>query len=281
MARRILSTVGLWAVVFLVLWYGRTGGAVALATVFSVLALREFYTIQEAAGRAPFAWLGMFFGALITASPWIEVVEGPPAHPLLALATVVFAIRILGEREPAKRVEALASTLFGLVYVALLLQYLVRIVTPTGPDDPVGGQVRLFLCLWLVAVAKFCDVGALLTGLAIGRHHMAPLISPKKTWEGAAGGVAVSALVGSIGAWLGARFNPGGWPAFLTPGRAAGIAVPLAILAIISDLVESVVKRHAEVKDSGSSVPGIGGVLDVVDSLLLTAPVGYFLLGLA
>jgi phosphatidate cytidylyltransferase len=280
MAKRIVSTVILWVISLGALWIFRTPGAVALIALFAVLALREFYRLQAAAGRAPFAWLGMFFGGLITAAPWAEERFGWPAHPLLAMAVVIFAIRILGERPADKRVEALASTLFGLVYVALMLQYLVRIITPLGDGDPFSAGGRLLLCLWLVAVAKFCDTGALLTGLLFGRHPMAPQISPKKTWEGAVGGIATSMLVGALGAWLGGSHGRGNWPADLTPLRAALIALPIAAVAIVSDLVESVIKRQADIKDSGHAVPGIGGVFDVVDSLLLAAPVGYFLLGM-
>ena len=280
MAKRILSTIILWVVSLAVLWMFRTPGAVALIATFAVLALREFYRLQAAAGRAPFAWLGMFFGALIAAAPWTEARFGWPAHPLLALAVVICAIRILGERPPAQRVEALASTIFGLVYVALMLQYLVRIITPTGAGDPFSADGRLLLCLWLVAVAKFCDVGALVTGLLIGRHPMAPVISPKKTWEGAVGGVVIAMLIGAWVAALARGCGRGHWPADLTPLRAALIALPIAVVAIVSDLVESVIKRQADIKDSGHAVPGIGGIFDVVDSLLLTAPVGYFLLGM-
>ena len=279
MTKRIVSTATIWIVILTALWCFRTPAAVVLASLCSVLALREFYRLQTAAGNAPFAWLGMFFGALITAAPWTEAVLGWPAHPLLAFAAVIFAIRILGERPAEKRVEALASTLFGLVYVALLLQYLVRLVTPL-PGDAVSANGRLLLCVWLVAVAKSSDVGALVTGLLCGRHKMAPVISPKKTWEGAAGGVASSIIIGSVGAALARGHWAGHWPAHLTPGRAAVIAVPIAVVAIISDLVESVIKRQAALKDSGRTVPGIGGVFDVVDSLLLTAPIGYFLLGM-
>jgi phosphatidate cytidylyltransferase len=167
------------------------------------------------------------------------------------------------------------STLFGLVYVSLLLQYLTRIVTPVAGDSllPDG---RLVLCLWVVAVAKFCDVGALLTGLAIGKHPMAPLTSPKKTWEGAAGGVVAAMCAGALAAWLGREVLP----ASMGPLRAALLAAPLAVVAIVSDLVESVIKRKAASKDSGGGVPGIGGIFDLSDSLILAAPVAYFLLGL-
>ena len=279
MAKRILSTSIIWIVVLTGLWFFRGTGAVVLASLCSALALREFYRLQTAAGNAPFPRLGMFFGALITAAPWTERYLGWPAHPLLAFAAVIFSIRILGERTAEKRVPALGSTLFGLVYIALLLQYLVRLVTPL-PGDAVSANGRLLLCLWLVAVAKSSDVGALVTGLLCGRHKMAPQISPKKTWEGAAGGVASAVLIGAVGAAVARAHWPVHWPADLTPWRAALIAVPIAVVAIVSDLVESVIKRQAALKDSGHTVPGIGGVFDVVDSLLLTAPIGYFLLGM-
>lgn len=275
MAKRIFSTVLLWLLLFAILWFFRTGGAVAAIVGLSVLTLREFYKLMAAAGNEPFARMGLLFGGLITLSPWTEARYGVPAHPLVALATVVFSIRVLSERTPEKRVEALTSTVFGLVYVALLLQYLVRIATPLE-GDTIPQEGRLVLCLWVVAVAKFCDVGALLTGLAIGRHAMAPGISPKKTWEGAAGGVIVGMGVGALVAWLGR----GVLPAAMGPLRAALLAAPLAAVAIVSDLVESVIKRRAARKDSGGGVPGIGGIFDLSDSLILAAPVGYFLLGL-
>jgi phosphatidate cytidylyltransferase len=273
--KRISSTVGLWLLLFAVLYFFRTNGAVAAIVAISMLTLRELYRLMAAAGNEPFGTLGMLFGGLITLAPWTQSRLGLPAHPLLAMATIVFAIRVLSERTPGKRVEALSSTVFGLVYVAVLLQYLVRIVTPLQ-GDAILSDGRLVLCLWVVAVAKFCDVGALLTGLAIGRHPMAPHISPKKTWEGAAGGIVVGTGVGALVAWMGR----GVLPAAFTPVHAALISIPLAAIAIVSDLLESVIKRRADIKDSGGGVPGIGGIFDLSDSLILAAPVGYFLLGL-
>jgi len=272
-AKRIASTIILWLAVFAVLWFFRTNGALIVIVGVAVLTLRELYRLMAAAGNAPFTGLGLLFGGLITLAPWTEARFGIPAHPLLPLAVVVFSIRMFLERAPEKRVEALSSTLFGLAYVSLLLQYLVRIVTPVA-GDTITADGRLVLCLWVVAVAKFCDVGALLTGLAIGRHPMAPLTSPKKTWEGAVGGVFVAMGVGALVAWLGR----GVLPASMTPLRAALLGAPLAVVAIVSDLVESVIKRKAALKDSGGGVPGIGGIFDLSDSLILAAPVAYLLL---
>ncbi len=275
MAKRIFSTVVLWALIAGTLWFFRTTGALVLIVTVSVLTLREFYVLMRGAGYTPFTKLGLFFGGLITLAPWAEAQFGRPDHLLLALATIVFAVRLLGERKPENRVESLASTLVGLVYVSVLLQYFVRIVIPL-PGDAITANGRLLLAVWLIMVAKFCDMGALLTGLAIGRHKMSPEISPKKTWEGAIGGVLVSMISGAIFAWL-AR---DAFPKHMTPLVAALMALPLAVLAIVSDLIESVIKRRANLKDSGQTVPGIGGMFDLSDSLILAAPLGYFLFGL-
>lgn len=277
MAQRIFSTVLLWTIIGCVLWFFRTTGALVLITALSVLTLREFYQLMRASGYAPFDKVGLAFGGFITLAPWLHAQFGwPLLHMLLPLATIVFAVRLLGERTPETRVESLASTLFGLVYVSVMMAFLVAIITPrTG--DTISANSRLLLCLWLVATAKFCDVGALLTGMAIGRHKMSPQISPKKTWEGAIGGVAVSMGIGAAIAWLARDV----FPAHMTPLVAAFMAAPLATLGIVADLVESVLKRRANMKDSGATIPGIGGMFDLSDSLLLTAPVAYFFFGLA
>jgi len=279
MTKRIVSTILLWLVVFGVMWKYGNVGAIVLVALISVFTLREFYMLLASAGHAPFRRLGMTFGALVTLSPWLYQQIGiPKSSDALVLAVIVFSIRILSEREPLKRVEALATTVFGLVFVALNLQYLVRILTPLPVDESLNitPNGRLLLCLWLVAVSKFCDVGALLTGMAFGKHKMAPQISPKKTWEGAVGGVLVSMGIGALVAWL-AR---GHLPSHMTPLVAAFIAAPIALVAILSDLIESIIKRHAALKDSGGAIPGIGGIFDLSDSLILTAPLGYFLFAL-
>ena len=281
MGKRIFSTVLLWLVVFGVMWKFGNTGAVLLMGLMSVLTLREFYALLAGAGQQPFRRLGMSFGALITLTPWLQQTDGinfPRNSDVLALAVIVFSIRILAEREPLKRVEALATTVFGLVYVAFMLQYFVRVLTPR-PEDVAAGLTpngRLILCLWIVAVSKFCDVGALLTGMAFGRHKMAPQISPKKTWEGAVGGVLIAMGIGALVVWLGRDYVP----PHLTPLVAAFLAAPVALVAIVSDLIESIMKRHASIKDSGGTIPGIGGIFDLTDSLILTAPLGYFLFAL-
>lgn len=275
MLSRILSTLTLWSVVLASLWFFGEHAAVALLTLLSALTLHEFYGMTGKMGLRPFRRMGVAISVAMTAAPYylaarLDAPEIGTILPvgLLVLTLLVSCIRSLGERGVPDRIETIVSTVIGVLYIPFMLQYLVAILMR---ETDSGGN--LGLCLWIVAVSKFCDVGALLTGLAFGRHKMAPNISPKKTWEGAVGGVLVSAGIGAgIAFFASARL-----PTELTPAIAALIAAPLAIMTIISDLIESVVKRRAGVKDTGTLIPGIGGAYDLTDSLILTAPVAYFI----
>lgn len=286
MLSRILSTLILWTVLLGSLYVFGPHAAVVLVTLLAALTLREFYAITTKMGFRAFRWMGLFFGVLMTGGTYYLAwftegaeIMGAVSNGLLVFAFLVCCIRVLGERDPTSRIETIAATMAGLFCVPLLLQFLLRLLLLQGADNP-GAFVLcppldpgLVLCLWVVAVSKFCDVGALLAGLAFGKHKLAPQISPKKTWEGAVGGVLVSAGVGAAIAY----FAAGRLPEILTPVMAAIIALPLAIVAIISDLMESALKRRADVKDTGALIPGIGGAFDLTDSLLLTAPVAYFI----
>lgn len=275
MGARILSTVVLWTVVLGSLWLFGTHAAVALLTLLTAATLWEFYGLMEKMGQRPFRWMGVSLGVLMTAGTYYlavfvdepDVLTSVPSG-LLVVGLIASCCRVLGERDMSTRVEAIASTMLGLLLVPYMLHFLVRILMREAPSGE-----NLALCLWIVTVSKFCDVGGLLTGLALGRHKMAPNISPKKTWEGTAGG-----LVFSMGIGAGIAYLAGGrLPEALTPLTAALIAVPLAVTTVISDLIESAIKRRADIKDTGRLIPGIGGAFDLTDSLILTAPVAYFI----
>lgn len=275
MLSRILSTLVIWGVILGGLYFFGAHAAVAMVTLLAALTLYEFYGLTGKMGARPFRWLGILFSVLITAGPYAVAFflgEGDGSEnlvtALLVLALLVSCLRVLGERDSTNRIETIAVTVIGLLYIPFMLQFLVRLLL----RDSDSGD-NLTICLWVVAVAKFCDIGALLAGLAFGRHKLAPNISPKKTWEGAVGGVLVSAGVGAAIAY----YVPDHLPESLTPVVAAVIAVPLAVVAIISDLIESAVKRRADTKDTGALIPGIGGAFDLTDSLILTAPVAYFI----
>ena len=272
MLKRTLSTIILWSVVLGLLYVFNDQGAVWIVALITGLTLYEFYALLKHMGYDPFDKLGIALGCTVIVAPFYFSQYGLQTTDLVAFAVIAFSVRILKEREPQNRVETLAATLFGIIYVPVMLHYLVRIIMLHTPNPHTG----VACCLWVIAVSKFCDVGALLSGMAFGRTKMAPVISPKKTWEGAIGGMIVSSLVGA-GIAYGAR---GYLPIGFTPLLAALVALPLAALAIVADLVESIIKRRATIKDSGATIPGIGGMFDVTDSLILTAPASYAIFSL-
>jgi phosphatidate cytidylyltransferase len=164
------------------------------------------------------------------------------------------------------------STLFGMIYLGISLHLLQQLALVEGPGNTYRGT-QLFL-LFLAAV-KLGDVGAYFGGRAFGRHKMSPRISPGKTWEGFA-----FSFVGAVGgtylfAWflaLTCAYQP--FDAWWKP---LVWALVLGPLGVAGDLAESAMKRDAAVKDSGASVPGFGGFLDILDALILAAPIAYLL----
>lgn len=276
MAKRILSTLLLWAIIIGSVALFGPETAVWLIAIVSAGTQYEIYGLMEKIGRRPFKALGTSLGTFMILGPYYA--EKALDHPvaglqasIIAVTIVACCLRILVHRDPADRIETLGSTLVGLIYVPFMLTFMARMLTIT-PDMSEG----LMLILWVIATAKFCDVGALLFGKAFGRHKMSPNTSPGKTWEGAIGGCATSIGV----AYAFVFFAQDLFPAFLTPFWAALFALPIAALSIISDLVESMMKRSAKQKDSGRFIPGIGGAFDLTDSLILTSPTAFLLFGL-
>ena len=277
MKDRALSTIGLWVVVGLILYvFGRYYDAAPLGGFLLILSLGlaaqyEVYRILEKTGAAPRIGVGLFAGGVLMTAVFLGFVEITPVANYLALGWVCVLLSLLTRPLENRAWVLRFSTAFGVLYVPFLLCFLVDF----AKWKPTDTQFGLWLALWAVATTKFTDVGGLLIGTPFGRHKIAPNISPAKSWEGCAGGVAFSMLVGVGGAaamnqWLaGFHFN------LLS---AALCSIPLAALSVPSDLVESYLKRRAEVKDSGATIPGIGGALDLIDSLLLVAPVAYLLL---
>jgi phosphatidate cytidylyltransferase len=175
-------------------------------------------------------------------------------------------------------IQAVAMNVLGFLYIAFLFNFTARLVFAV----PGAGQVPgAMLVLWLIAVTKFTDMGAYIVGSAIGRHKMIPHVSPGKTWQGFGGAIAFALLAGcGLFAWFHDDMPGfatglhalGGWPAVI------GLSVVIALVAVVGDLAESVLKRSLGAKDSGQMLPGIGGALDLIDSLCFTAPVLYFYL---
>jgi phosphatidate cytidylyltransferase len=272
--KRIISTVGLWTLIIGIIYAFRIDGAVWCLAIVAVASQHELYGMFEKMGERPFRYLGLMLGLVMILAPHYTNTLDPHGEKqgleagIIAVCIVIACVRIMRERDSSNRLETIVYTVFGLVYIPFMLHFGVRVMDL--PEDP---NVGLMLGMWILAVTKFCDVGALLVGMVMGRTKMAPHASPKKTWEGAVGGVVVAA---GIGAGLVLIF-PNLYPATLTPLIAALTAIPVASVGIVSDLIESIFKRRADIKDSGKWIPGIGGAFDLVDSVILSAPVAYLL----
>jgi phosphatidate cytidylyltransferase len=165
--------------------------------------------------------------------------------------------------EPGGAVPRLALTVFAVAYLGLLACFFAQIRWLSS--DPVTSAVMLAL---VVFVPKCTDIGAFFTGTFLGRHKMTPTLSPKKTWEGFAGGMLTGAAVA-----VGLSFAAPVFPHGLLEAVFFGLAVGLA--GILGDLAESLIKRDCRTKDAAKTIPGFGGVLDVIDSVLFAAPVAY------
>ena len=165
----------------------------------------------------------------------------------------------------------MAFTLFGLLYVPWPFSFVTKIIFLLPRDN--GSVTGHWYVLWLIVVTKFSDMGAYVTGSLIGKHPLIPHISPKKTWEGFFG-----ALVFSIGGGCGLLAIMPHKLGYLQQIDAVVLGLVLGFAAIIGDLAESIIKRSADVKDSGKFLPGIGGALDLIDSILFTAPLLFFYL---
>jgi phosphatidate cytidylyltransferase len=279
--RRLITSVILWTVIIAALFSSSSlvsDGVFLLIILFLALAgLAEFYGLAEKRGLACFKWCGLFGGALLMVGTFLELIgkigtQGSPARVndfetgFIILFVLGLCMRQLISKSTSSGITAIATTLLGLMYVPWLLNFIQKI--NFFPD--VEGK---YFLLYFILVTKFSDMGAYAVGSLIGRHKMIPRISPGKTWEGFAGAIVVStaasvAFVHIFGAHM---FG-------MNTLHAIILGVVLSFTAVIGDLIESLFKREAGVKDSGGLFPGIGGILDLLDSLLFNAPIMYLYL---
>lgn len=282
--RRSFSTLSLWALVTAIFVSRFSWAYLGLIAVLAMIATLEYFRMLKAAKVPCHPWLGLAVAAGYCSALQIPLARGHQPEPTvdgLFLFAAVAGAFTLQLRHPVRGLESLlsvAANALGFVYIAYLFNFLSRIIFLT--DGTVAGKVAdqgAYLMLWVLAVTKFTDMGAYITGSMIGRHKMIPHISPGKTWEGFGGALLFSQLAGC---GLFALF-PKELAVFGIPGNyghVVALGFLLAILAVIGDLAESVVKRALDAKDSGRMLPGIGGSLDLIDSVCFTAPATYFYL---
>jgi phosphatidate cytidylyltransferase len=252
---------------------------VLLMLVLSCVGMLEFYGLVEKRELICFKYSGLLGGLLLMVGTFLNLTghigtQGSPARvndfetSFLILFVLGLCLRQFVSRSNTAGILAISTTLFGLMYVPWLLNFIQKVNFFPGIGD--NGK---YYVLYFILVTKFSDTGAYVVGSLIGKHKMIPRISPAKTWEGFGGAIVVSTGASLVFTHFLGDKMPG-----MTPLHAIVLGVVLSSSAVIGDLIESLFKREAGVKDSGSFFPGIGGILDLLDSLLFNAPIMYLYL---
>ena len=289
--RRLASSVVLWSCVLFALFSGNNLVSDVLFLIImlaiAALGLEEFYELVEKAGYDCFRKIGLAGGLVLMASTFFYVQRGLRTNVLpgkvndfeagiLILFVLGLCFRQFLSKRGGSGLLRISTTLFGLMYVPWLLNFIQKLHFFPDIVEPGGMRVEIdgnYYVLYFILVTKFSDLGAYCVGSLIGKHKMIPRISPGKTWEGFAGAVLVSTGVSvTFAHFLQHRLYHMNWM------HAVILGVLLSVAAVIGDLIESIFKREAKVKDSGRWFPGIGGILDLMDSLLFNAPLMYLYL---
>jgi phosphatidate cytidylyltransferase len=249
-------------------------GALSLGTIFFywiyvvvvigliALGLFEFLTLIEKKGIQVYKYFGIVVGVIIPISIFFRF-ELTRGWELLFISLALGALFILqfSRRESTNAVLAISTTMFGIFYIAWFFSFMIKIRTlPHG--------IALAGCLLLIT--KGADIGAFLVGVRWGRRSLIPRISPKKTIEGTFGGLFFAVLCALASKSFLPNLDIFSWMNMIIIGFVLGT------LGLLGDLSESLIKRDCGAKDSSTILPGMGGVLDVIDSLLFTAPAFYF-----
>ena len=279
--RRLLSFVVLWTIVLMAMFSSKrviSDDVFLLIIVFlAVAGLVEFYALAAKRQLVCFSGWGIFGGILLMVGTFLNLTHvigtsGSPARVndfetgFLILFVLGLCLRQFFSRSNTAGILAISTTLFGLMYVPWLLNFIQKIFFFPNVDG------RYYL-LYFVLITKFSDTGAYAVGSLIGRHKMIPRVSPGKTWEGFGGAIFASTLASVLFVHYLGNKMPG-----MNLVHAVILGVVLSVSAVVGDLIESIFKREAGIKDSGHFLPGIGGILDLLDSLLFNAPIMYLYL---
>ena len=284
---RTISTIGLWLAIIASFVLRSEVTFAILIAIPALVSLWEYFGLLKAGGvahhrnlgiAAAIILMGLDFWLLRSPSMALPLVQGGGGIFAVDAAVIAFFVMALFVREFARNTptretaEAIGFTLFGVLYIPWLFLFMAKLLylTPRTAEGFTTGQ---YLVLFVVAVTKFTDVGAFLCGSLFGRTPFFPNISPKKTSEGIAGSLVVGLLVG-VGIF---HFFGRHLPLF-SFSLVCALSLLIGIFGIAGDLAESLLKRSLHTKDSGHVLPGIGGGMDLIDSLLFTLPLFYFLL---
>ena len=262
--KRVATAAVLAPLLWALLYFGPMWAFCALVVLVMTGAMLESYGIFAARGAKPLRWLGVLIALGVAAS--FTDYWGPEAGSMLPAVFVFGALLVITaamwlRREPEAMLDAVLATLFPVLFVGLTLTHLIGLRLL---GEETGRDLIFLLCLCVM----LGDTAAYYVGSSIGRHRMAPKLSPSKSWEGA-----IASLVAAVGAgWLAKMwFYPE-----LPLSHALILGGLLGVAGILGDLSESMLKRAGGVKDASNLLPGHGGLLDRVDSLLFAAPLLYY-----
>lgn len=261
-ARRAIISLILFAMVFAVVYLFPAWMFSLVVALFVALGMLDFFRMVEHKKIFVYKYFGTIIGALIPLVIYLGngMADLKNLEPLLIVVAslLVFVLQFTRRESVHDHLISTALTVFALFYIAWFFSFFVKLrFLENGAN----------LVAFVILVTKSADIGAYLFGSRFGKTELIPRISPKKTKEGTIGGILFSLLIAVV---LG-RFLTGFSLAHLLV-----LGVLLAIIGQVGDLAESLIKRDCKVKDSGTYLPGIGGALDLIDSLLFTAPVFYF-----
>lgn len=256
LGKRIISSVLLISVIIVAIavqWFFN-----ALVLVFIAAGLLEFFSLLKNKGITAYKYFGLFLGLIIPLSVIFRF-ESTKDWELLFIIIALLSLIIMQfkRRQNSGVIVEISTTLFGVFYVSWFFSYLIKIRNLPGGAG---------LLAAVLLITKLGDIGAYLVGTRFGKTPLMPRISPKKSVEGAIGGLMFSGL----GAVATASFMNFGYAHALVFG------ICLGVIGQLGDLSESLMKRDCEVKDAGTIFPGLGGVLDSIDSVLFSAPAFYF-----
>lgn len=270
---RVRSGVLMGVTLLAALYFLPSEGAIAVLTAVCGLALWEFYALLRSGNIPHFRGIGVTGGVALLAGTWWVYTRGAQSGLVGDIESMIFFItaaavftRQMFQPTLDNALQAMAGTMLGVVYVAWLFNFLNKLLLVFGFQE---GRLLIF---YLALVVKMTDVGAFFIGCRLGGKKFFPRISPAKTWSGVIGGV-MTGLLFSLLAWYFMRDNLTHLSFDLVDAVILGILLSTA--GIIGDLIESLLKRASGVKDSGTMIQGMGGLLDVVDSLIFAAPFLY------
>jgi phosphatidate cytidylyltransferase len=259
--KRIVTSAVILALVTLVIFFFPNWVFTLLASLMIGAALNEYFNLAQKKHIVVYKYFGISVGMLIPVIIYFQKgLEGYFAlEPFFIVIACLFIFVLqFTRRECSQALVSIAVTLFGLLYIAWLFSFFVKLkFMPQGA----------LLVSFIILVTKMGDVGAYFVGSSIGRHSLIPRISPNKTMEGTIGG-----LVFSVASAVASKLYLPSFPM----GHLVVLGFLLGVLAQVGDLAESLLKRDCDVKDAGAMLSGFGGVFDLIDSLLFTTPIFYF-----